>query len=154
MTCIIYNDEGKYLVMKRSPDKKVHPGKWTVPGGGLEQADYINEPYTVGEAWYFVVERALLREIKEEVNVEIEKPLLLMDLVFIRPDNVPVLTLSYYAKYKSGDVVLEEGDATEYRWVTVEEAKELDFIEGIAQEIVLTDEILKGNPDAVFKIEL
>lgn len=31
-TTIIYN-EGKYLITKRAPAKKVHPNKWTVPGG-------------------------------------------------------------------------------------------------------------------------
>ncbi|HEY4510897.1 MAG TPA: NUDIX domain-containing protein, partial [Candidatus Paceibacterota bacterium] len=97
------------------------------------------------EAWYFVVEKALRREVREEVNLEIEKPEFVVDLVFIRPDKVPVLTLSYYAKRKSGTVKLEEGDATEFRWVTAREAKKLDFIVGIAEEIQYVDDILKGK---------
>ena len=36
ITAIIYNDEGKYLVTQRSLQKESFPGKWTVPGGGLE----------------------------------------------------------------------------------------------------------------------
>jgi isopentenyldiphosphate isomerase len=48
-TAIIYKD-GKYLIVKRSPDKKVFPGKWTVPGGGLETTDYINTKKTTKEA--------------------------------------------------------------------------------------------------------
>ena len=69
-TCIIYNSDKKYLVTKRSPNKKVHPNKWTVPGGGLSVDDYINRPQTHGNAgWYGAIEQALLREIKEEVNV-------------------------------------------------------------------------------------
>jgi len=35
ITTIIYNKDGKFLLTKRAPHKKVHPGKWTVPGGGL-----------------------------------------------------------------------------------------------------------------------
>ena len=42
-TAIIYRD-GKYLIVKRSPNKKVFPGRWTVPGGGLEVTDYIDTP--------------------------------------------------------------------------------------------------------------
>ncbi len=146
-TAIIYNDEGKFLATKRSPNKKVFPNKWTVPGGGLEADDYIDTPPTIDHAWYGVIETGLRREIREEVNLEIEKPQYLLDLVFIRPDGIPVLTLSYYAKYKSGEVKLDE-DAVEFKWVTVDEAKELDFISGIAQEIELVDKILRGEKDA------
>ncbi len=148
MTAIIYNEEGKYLIIKRSPNKKVFPNKWTVPGGGLEpQEDYLDTQKTTKDAWYFVVEKVIKREVMEEVNVEIEKPKYLLDLVFIRPDGIPVLTLSYYAKYKTGDVVLEEGDSTEYKWITAEEAKDLDMISGIAGEIEMVDRIIKGEND-------
>ncbi len=75
ITGIIYNNEGKYLVTKRSMEKKAHPGKWTVPGGGINIDDYINTLQTHGNAgWYNVVEKTLRREIMEEVGVEIEKP--------------------------------------------------------------------------------
>lgn len=148
MTAIIYRSGERgfeYLALKRSPEKKVMPNKWTVPGGGLEPNDYINKKRTTNDAWYFVLENALRREVGEESGVEIGKPQYLLDLVFIRPDDVPVLTLSYYAEYMSGEVVLEEGDATEYRWVTVEEAQELDFIEGIVGEIEMVEGILTNK---------
>ncbi len=145
LTCIIHDGRGRYLATKRAPTKKAFPNKWTVPGGGLEPDDYLKTKKTTKEAWYFVVEKALRREVKEEVNLEIEKPVFLVDLIFIRPDKVPVLTLSYMAKKKSGAVKLEEGDATEFRWVTPAEAKKLDFISGIAEEIKYADDILNGK---------
>ena len=117
ITAIIYNGAGQYLVTKRSPTKKVFPNKWTVPGGGLEVDDYINEPVsTKAGQWYYALEKALRREVTEEVNVEISKPIYLLDLTFIRPDNIPVLVLSYYAKYLSGEVKLDD-DAVEYKAV-------------------------------------
>ena len=144
ITCIIYNAEGKYLVTKRSPHKKVHPDKWTVPGGGLTIDDYLDTPQTHGNAgWYGSVEKALLREVQEEVNIEIGKPRYLLDLTFIRPDAIPVLVLSYYAPYISGDVTLDE-DAVEYRWVTLAEAQELDLISGIYEEMEEVEKILKA----------
>ena len=148
LTCIIHDGRGRYLATKRAPTKKVFPNRWTVPGGGLEPNDYLKTKKTTKDAWYFVVEKALRREIKEEVNLEIKKPQFLMDLVFIRPDKVPVLTLSYMAKRKSGTVRLEEVDSTEFRWATVQECKKLDFIDGIFEEIAYADKILKGarNP--------
>ena len=143
ITAIIYNDKGQYLVTKRSPTKKAFPNKWTVPGGGLEVDDYINDtPTTSAGQWYGALEKTLRREVREEVNVEIEKPLYLMDLTFIRPDNIPVLVLSYYAKYESGEVKLDD-DAVDYKWATLAKAKELDMIDGVWEEIELVDKILR-----------
>jgi len=71
ITAIIYNQAGRCLVTKRSPTKKAFPNKWTVPGGGLEVDDYINDtPTTSAGQWYDVLERTLRREVKEEVNLD------------------------------------------------------------------------------------
>lgn len=145
-TAIIYKD-GKYLILQRSKNKKVFPGKWTVPGGGLETDDYINLPKTTSDHWYFSIEKSLRREIKEETDLEVGKLKYLLDITFIRPDGIPVLILSYYCDYKSGEVKLDE-DAIDYVWVTYEEAKNYDLIEGILGEIEMVDKILKGeSPD-------
>lgn len=142
-TCIIYNSDGKFLVTKRSPTKKVHPNKWTVPGGGLNVDDYINRPQTHGNAgWYGATEEALLREVREEVNVEIGNAKYLLNLTFIRPDGIPVLVLSYYAPYISGEVKLDE-DAVDYKWVSLVQAKELDLISGIYEELEEVEKLLK-----------
>ncbi len=79
-TCIIYKavppsqgfgEVKKYLLLQRSFEKKVFPGKWTVPGGGLSIDDYINLPKTTSEHWYFALENSLRREIKEEAGIEV-----------------------------------------------------------------------------------
>jgi|SRR3989344_5575209 len=141
-TAIIYK-EGKYLIVQRSPSKKVFPNRWTVPGGGLEVTDYINTLKTTPDAWYYAIENSLKREIKEEVSLEVEKPKYLLDLAFIRPDKVPVITLSYYCYWKSGEVKLNEENIN-YKWVSAEEAKSYDLIEGILEEIEMVDKILKA----------
>ncbi len=62
ITGIIYNDEGKYLVTKRSLEKKAFPGMWTVPGGGINTDDYVNlPPTTAAGQWYNTVELTLRR---------------------------------------------------------------------------------------------
>lgn len=154
MTAIIYNDEKKFLVTKRAPTQKAFPEKWTVPGGGLEPSDYINTEKTTSDLWYLVLEKALYREVKEEVNVEIGKPQYLLDMVYIRPDRIPTLILSYYAEYKSGEVVLDPDDSTEYRWVTIDEAKRLKMIEGIPEEIEMVHKILSGENDPKLKLKV
>ncbi len=146
ITTIIYNKEGKFLLTKRAAHKKVHPGKWTVPGGGLTIDDYINMPQTnmanVDSGWYHAVEIGLKREITEEVNVTIGEPKYLLNLTFIRPDKVPVLVLSYYAPYISGDVKIDE-DSSEFVWVSLEEAKKLDLISGIYEELEEVAKLIK-----------
>lgn len=144
LTAIIYNDEGKYLITQRALTKKAFPGKWTVPGGGLNIDDYINtKPTTSAGQWYNALETTLRREIREEVGLEVEKPQYLLDLTFVRPDGIPVVVLSYYAKYKSGEIKLD-ADSIDYKWVTAEEAKKIDLIDGIAEEIEMVDKIIKN----------
>ena len=122
------------------------PGKWTVPGGGLNIDDYIYIKPATKDApqWYGTLSNSMLREIKEEVNVEIGKPELLTDLTFIRPDGIPVIVFSYYAPYLSGEVKHDE-DTIDSKWVTLESAKNYDLIEGIWDEIRDVESILKSK---------
>lgn len=146
ITTIVYNKDGKYLITKRSETKKAFPGKWHVPGGGLDIDDYIHsEATTADKQWYHVVERTLRRELREETGIEVEKPEYLLDLTFIRPDNIPVLVLSYFAKHASGNVVLGDDDTIDFAWVSLEEAKGYDLINGIYEELEEVDKILKSR---------
>lgn len=143
LTAIIYNNEGKYLITKRSPEKKAFPGKWTVPGGGLETNDYINEEPTTSEGqWYDAVETALRREIREEVGLEVEDLHYLCDIAFVRDDGIPVIILSYYAAHKDGLVRLDD-DSVDFAWISADEVGKYDLIDGIDDEIQMVDERLR-----------
>lgn len=135
---------GKYLLVKRSEKEKAFPGKWTVPGGGLHQEDYINTSPNYGGQWYFALDKSLRRELREEVNLEIGEIKYLLNYVFIRPDGIHVTGLSFYAKFKSGKIKLEEG-LTEYAWVTAKEARNYDLIPGILDEIKILDKLLTSK---------
>jgi 8-oxo-dGTP pyrophosphatase MutT (NUDIX family) len=141
-TAIIHK-EGKYLIVKRNPDRGVFPGRWSLPGGGLEMNDYIGTPKTTTDAWYFAIENSLKREVKEETGLEVDNLKYLLSLTFIRPDNIPVVVLSYYCNWKGGEVKLNQ-ENTDYQWVTFEEAKNYDLVEGILQEIEMANKIY-GN---------
>jgi 8-oxo-dGTP pyrophosphatase MutT (NUDIX family) len=152
-TTIIYKKDKsglRYLVTKRALHKKAHPGKWTVPGGGLTVDDYINtKPSTSGAPqWYGALQKSLMREIKEETGLKIGKPEFLTELTFIRPDGIPVIVFSYFAKYLSGKVSYEfdtDGDTIDAQWVTLKEAKKYDLIDGIWGEIRDVEKILKSR---------
>lgn len=140
-TAIIHKN-GKYLLLQRSKNKKAFPGKWTVPGGGLEVSDYINLPKTTSEHWYFAIENSLRREIKEETGLEVGELKYLCSITFIRPDKIPTVILSFYCNWKSGKVKLDE-DNMDYSWVVYEEAKNYDLVEGLLEEIAAVDKIIK-----------
>jgi 8-oxo-dGTP pyrophosphatase MutT (NUDIX family) len=138
----------QYLITKRSPHKKAWPGKWTVPGGGLETSDYMQSETTYADSespqWYGAIETTLRREIREEVGVEVDDIQYLLDLAFIRPDGIPAIVLSFYCRYVSGEVVLDE-DSVAYAWVSVDELSQYELIQGIEHEIALVDERLRAQ---------
>jgi len=142
VTAIIEKD-GRYLILKRAEREVAFPGYWTVPGGKVVRHEYESLPKTPNsEGWYKVVEFTLRKEAREEANVEVENIKYLTDMTFIRPDNIPVVVLSYYCKYKSGEVKLDE-DMTDFAWITPEEGKNYKIIPGILDEIKEVDSILK-----------
>src|SRR3989338_1785519 len=102
-TCIVVKD-GKFLIAKRHAQEKAFPNRWTVPGGKLVFDEYKNLP-SISQYMhiYDIAEWLLRKEVREEVGLEIEKPWYICDLVFLRPDGIPVFTLSYGANYKSGE---------------------------------------------------
>lgn len=145
ITAIIQKD-GKYLVLQRSADKKRFPSMWTVPGGKLETSDYVNEPKDTKEYWYNVLEKTLAREVKEEAGLEIANVKYVTSLATVHEDGAPSLVISCLADYKSGEVVLQEGETVDSAWVDLEEAKNYDLIDGIYDELVMADYVRRGEP--------
>ena len=141
---VVYREsDRRCLILKRDEREKVHPGKYAVPGGKLEWADMdITKPTRMnGDVIDFenAVEDLVKREVKEEAGVEIEHHLQYINSVaFVRPDETPVILVKFAAKYKTGDVKLEKGAFTDYKWVNAEEIKRFDCIQGIKEEVEKT----------------
>ena len=134
---------GKYLITQRALNKKVFPGKWTIPGGNLELEDYINSEKDTSIHWYNVLEKVLRREIKEETGLKIKNLGYITSMSFMK-GNEPMLIVSLYGDYESGEVNLNE-ESINYKWVSLEEAKDYDLIEGIYEELKILDGMIKGG---------
>ena len=138
---VVYREtDGRCLILKRSENEKVHPGKFATPGGKLEWKDLpLQNPSRMnGEVIDFenAVEDLLKREVMEEAGIEIESNIKYINSVaFIRPDGIPVVLVKFAAKYKSGEIKLEQGAFTDFAWVNELEVWDYDCIEGIAEEI-------------------
>ncbi|MBI4156071.1 MAG: NUDIX domain-containing protein [Candidatus Zambryskibacteria bacterium] len=149
-TTLVYKPNFTYLITRRALHKVSHPGRWTIPGGGLSVDDYINTKTSEHgpNLWYGILEKSLSREIKEEVGLTIGKPELITDMTFIRPDGIPVVVFSYMAPYLSGEVKINQdldGDTVDFAWVTFKEAQKYDLIGGLLDEIRQADKILKAR---------
>jgi 8-oxo-dGTP pyrophosphatase MutT (NUDIX family) len=143
-TVIPYRKEdGKCLILKRDEREKVHPGKWGVPGGKLEHGDLdlANPSRMNGDVADFegMVANLLRREANEEAAITLGDDFrLLGDIVFVRPDGIPVVMLQFGAEYVGGEVKPEVGAFTDFAWVDASEVKEYDCIDGIHEEVLHT----------------
>ena len=107
--------DGKILLEKRKnePGK----GKWSIPGGLVE----------LGES----VEQTVIREVKEETGLDVEKPEHI-DVVdnIIRDENDEVkyhfVIIDYFMKLKGGTLKAAT-DAEELRWVAFDEVQKYDL---------------------------
>ena len=147
---VILVKDGKFLIAKRADWEKAFPGKWTVPGGKLEVLDYALRQKDTSAHWYNVLEDLSKKEVMEEVGLEIKNLNYVTSLVYIRSDNIPSLIISLWAE-PVGDVVRLCPALTEYRWVSLEEAKNYDLIEGIYEELEILDKKLKTGENQEWK---
>jgi len=144
ITAIIIKSD-KYLITRRSPDKKRFPGKWTVPGGKLESKDYLALPKDTEFYWYNVLERTLAREVEEEVGLKVDNVRYLTSLATVHADGNPSIVISCIADYVSGKVKLQEEESDKFEWVTSKESKSYELIDGIYEEFVMIDNLRNGR---------
>ena len=78
----------------------------------------------------------------EEIGLNFKNPEYVTSLVYIRSDNIPSLIISLWAE-PINDVIRLCPALIEYRWVTLEEAKNFDLIDGIYEELEMLDKKLK-----------
>jgi 8-oxo-dGTP pyrophosphatase MutT (NUDIX family) len=135
------DDKTKYLIVKRADWEKAFPGRWTVPGGKLEVLDYALRQKDTQHHWYNVFENLLKREVKEETNLDVSKIGYITSMVYLREDNIPCIIVSLWAEAE-GEVRLCDA-LTEFAYVSLEEAKNYDLIEGIYEELEILDKFLK-----------
>jgi len=107
---IIYKNN-KFLIAQRNL-KKAQGGLWEFPGGKVEK----DEAY----------ESALIREIKEEFNADIEVEKYIGENIYHYPEK-DIKLLFYKANLLSDDIELLEHE--DYKWITKEEKDNYNFAE-------------------------
>ncbi len=111
VTCAIVNIKGKTLVVQRSKEMKLHL-KWEFPGGKIEPGESEEE--------------CIRREIKEELNIEIEIIKRLSPSRF-NYGSFSIQLIPFLAELVKGEIVLKEH--AQYLLLNKDELSELDWAE-------------------------
>jgi ADP-ribose pyrophosphatase YjhB (NUDIX family) len=129
--CIAENDE--FLIIKRSAEEGTKEGYWDLPGGHIDDEDKS-------------IEKGILRELKEETNLEAYEN----DLQYIQKINSEDANKYFYAiKTWSGEIKFKPNpktgviEHTEAKWKTIEEIKDDKSLELRTFPIYLLDKALK-----------
>jgi len=105
---VIRDDKDRVLVLKRSPEAKISPSLWNLPGGSVERREKLN--------------KAVVREAKEETSLE------------IKPEGKPFY-IYYYpktavyavkARIVKGNVILNK-EHTKFKWISKDDWKNLKY---------------------------
>ena len=111
----VLRQQGKILICRRRPDQP-HPGKWEFPGGKLE----------VGEG----PAEGLVRELREELGIEVQPGLELMRYEFSYPGKNPILLIFIEVVAWRGE--LENRIFETVLWERPAALAAYDFLEGDA----------------------
>ena len=119
MRSVVKNKKGKILVLRRHPKSKTNPRKWELPGGKIEKCEFFDE--------------ALIREVKEESNLDVK----VGDFCEAVQDDYPhkrTVQLVMYSKDISGDVKISD-EHDDWMWASVDEIKALDITSSLEKII-------------------
>ena len=109
VAAVIKNEAGKILITQRNLQKS-QGGLWEFPGGKIEP----NE----------TKEDAIIREIKEELDIDIQVKSYLSEKVFNYPEK-DINLIALECKKINGDIKLLEHE--DYRWVKNSELVNFEF---------------------------
>ena len=106
----IINYKSKFLIVQRHADDEVGADTWEFPGGKLDFGEDL--------------ECAVLREVKEETNLEVAINRLLYASTFMTHEHRQLVVLSYLCK-SDIDAVQLSNEHQGYMWADKKQLKEL-----------------------------
>lgn len=120
---VFIEKDNKILITKRSPNKDHAPNEWEAGITGR-----VNQGETI--------EKAALREAKEELGIDVKLVVPINTFHFYRgKEKIEHQGVIYWAKYKNGEIVLDIKEQVEYKWVTPEESFKYITNPDVAKEV-------------------
>ena len=129
----VIEKDGKYLIAQRSFEESQMPGYWSLPGGKADRTDGGVQN---------ILEKTLMREIAEEVGLEVEaKPLLIYQTTFIRSTGHHVIEFCFLCHWQSGEARALE-DSIAVAWVAPDQLGNFEISDQMKERIILADNLL------------
>ncbi len=119
---LLKNPEGKYLLLRRSKEKYPEvKDEWDIVGGRINPGTPLLEN--------------LKREVKEETSLELlAEPALVYAQDILRIPGRHVVRLTYVGNVNGTPEL--DSDHTEYKWLTIEELKNLPGLDSYFKELL------------------
>jgi 8-oxo-dGTP diphosphatase len=119
--CVFIHKDNKALIARRADTKSFLPGVWELMGGHIEFGETIED--------------GLMRELKEELDVEIVIDRPYHVFTYLTDNNTEhVVEIEYLAILKNPDqkIVIKPEDHSDFKWITESEIE--IYFEGNDQE--------------------
>jgi 8-oxo-dGTP diphosphatase len=124
--CIVFNEENKLLLVRRSENDNWMAGKFALIGGGIEE----NE----------IPEECIIREAKEEANLTLKKP----KLVYSTIEGNTFLYV-YVSKVTNSDRIKLNDEHTGYIWVNSNDIEKYDTVPNLFDMVKKVYDIMVVN---------
>lgn len=108
---VVYDQEGKYLILKKSSIEDINPNTYDLPGGRVEFGEKLEE--------------SVVREVKEETGFDIKPKKVFNAWTFVKNDMFQLTGIDFLSELVGGDLKLsDEHDSA--IWMSLEEVVEND----------------------------
>jgi ribonuclease/clavin/mitogillin len=128
----IFIHEDEFFIVQRQPYLKAFPGYWSFPGGKVDDEDHEGQPAIIVKDVKPYLVSALIREIQEEMNIDLEalcldKSIDRIELlgVAVTPDFNPRRFYNYYFKIYLNtlpELKADEGEAQSFGMMNAQAA--------------------------------
>lgn len=115
VTAAVIHDNGKFLLGRRHPKDDNLPDFWSIPAGHIE----------VSETDINTLEENLMREVKEELGIEIEVGNYLDSHSWVT-EEYSKLSVVFLAKITKGEPQTSD-EISEVKWFSLKEASKLNL---------------------------
>lgn len=101
----------KFLILKRHPNSKTNPNRWELPGGKVDHGENFDQ--------------ALLREFKEETNLNVK----IDDFIGAVQENFPhkkTVAIVMNIEFISGSIQISN-EHVDWKWSSIDELENLNI---------------------------
>lgn len=140
--CETQNDI-EVLIVKRQNNRKIYPGKWECGGGQVRAGENF--------------EQAINRQMKEELGIIIDRVLIFGTYEIETPEleqkKIPgIKFVCFWHSYVSGkEPVIDEKEHSEWKWQSINNLSEIDFIYNMERDIKIGWEFYAKNKNILEK---